>query len=540
MGSALCRGSSSTASAVAPEEKPATGGTREEAARTASVAPAAHGWEEDAEGASGRADVTASDEGTAPAASASDDGSGESGDDGEAGDGSGASTAAAAAADGKEEEEEDGGLFGGMFDEEEDGEEAAGDEAKVEESGDAASDEGGLFGGMFDEEEEAAEGTAADSTAATAAAAEPEPDTEPAGFVLAAEDESKLQDLRAKADVTPDAELTLFEAIAAGNARQVKKLLAAGVSTDSSHEGLSALQVASLAGEAALVKHFVKAGADVSDCQLSRFPLNVVPLLMQAQQRQLGAVVGSEEELQPLRKAILFDAAERGDSDAIELVLPALDVHARDDAGKLAVEVAASSHHVRVVQQLLAAGSPPPAIDPRSLSRKLRVVVSKAQIAAWGKDFNGQSLVADPREADKVARRAARKAAKEAAAADAKRAAEEKSKLWEGDVAVEGTERMRRNKHGVEYEDDMWQACKRGDEAAVRRYLAAGDAFDSSDGYGRTPLYYAAFCGSIPCTRLLLVAGARDPDGTVELGAPDGAVRDLLNAVARGRDPATL
>jgi len=61
--------------------------------------------------------------------------------------------------------------------------------------------------------------------------------------------------------------------------------------------------------------------------------------------------------------------------------------------------------------------------------------------------------------------------------------------------------------------DDLHQAIKRGSVRAVREYLAAGGALDTTDKGGWSPLAMAAHAGNSDILALLLDAGADVNEG---------------------------
>ena len=88
---------------------------------------------------------------------------------------------------------------------------------------------------------------------------------------------------------------------------------------------------------------------------------------------------------------------------------------------------------------------------------------------------------------------------------------------------------------GLEPDTPLTRASAAGDEAEVRRLLAAGSAADGRDSHGYTPLILAARNGRTGVLRALLAAGA-DPD------LADAAVSGwtpLMHAVHKGQAGAT-
>jgi hypothetical protein len=75
---------------------------------------------------------------------------------------------------------------------------------------------------------------------------------------------------------------------------------------------------------------------------------------------------------------------------------------------------------------------------------------------------------------------------------------------------------------------NLWQFAARGDARRVKAMLALGAPVGRSDGFGRTPLHYAAESGQAGVMRLLLDAGADSKT------AANGGVTPLMAAVARG------
>jgi hypothetical protein len=96
------------------------------------------------------------------------------------------------------------------------------------------------------------------------------------------------------------------------------------------------------------------------------------------------------------------------------------------------------------------------------------------------------------------------------------------------------------NKDAMPYtcrSENIWIACKVGDEDFVREYLRTSSA--SPDAFqclldGRSPLYFASLCGHETIVRMLLAAGATDPDRTAELSALNQRIRTLLKENRRG------
>lgn len=76
--------------------------------------------------------------------------------------------------------------------------------------------------------------------------------------------------------------------------------------------------------------------------------------------------------------------------------------------------------------------------------------------------------------------------------------------------------------------EDIWTACKLGDEAFVRGALAHSPDIVNTAQDGRTPLYYACHRGHDRIAKRLLEAGATDPDGSIYWGSLNDACRQLL------------
>jgi len=76
--------------------------------------------------------------------------------------------------------------------------------------------------------------------------------------------------------------------------------------------------------------------------------------------------------------------------------------------------------------------------------------------------------------------------------------------------------------------EDIWTACKLGDEAFVRGALAHSPDIVNTAQDGRTPLYYACHHGHDRIAKQLLEAGATDPDGSIYWGSLNDACRQLL------------
>lgn len=83
--------------------------------------------------------------------------------------------------------------------------------------------------------------------------------------------------------------------------------------------------------------------------------------------------------------------------------------------------------------------------------------------------------------------------------------------------------------------ENIWIACKVGDEDFVRDFLrtATPEAIHRLQD-GRSPLYFASLCGHETIVRVLLAAGATDPDKTAELSALNQRIRTLLKENRKG------
>lgn len=84
--------------------------------------------------------------------------------------------------------------------------------------------------------------------------------------------------------------------------------------------------------------------------------------------------------------------------------------------------------------------------------------------------------------------------------------------------------------------DEIWMACKVGDVAFVRGALAhSSESIVHLQKEGRTPLYYACLCGHDKIAKLLLEAGATDPDRIIYQSALNESCRQLLRHYERKR-----
>lgn len=79
-----------------------------------------------------------------------------------------------------------------------------------------------------------------------------------------------------------------------------------------------------------------------------------------------------------------------------------------------------------------------------------------------------------------------------------------------------------------EESEDIWSACKVGDEAFVKGAILYAPETVHRLHDGRTPLYYASLCGHETIVRLLLEAGATDPERTAYLCALNQNIRSLI------------
>ena len=76
--------------------------------------------------------------------------------------------------------------------------------------------------------------------------------------------------------------------------------------------------------------------------------------------------------------------------------------------------------------------------------------------------------------------------------------------------------------------EDIWTACKVGDEDVVKNAIANDPALVHLAENGRTPLYNACLCGHELIVKILLEAGARDLDRTAYIAALNSPCRELL------------
>lgn len=84
------------------------------------------------------------------------------------------------------------------------------------------------------------------------------------------------------------------------------------------------------------------------------------------------------------------------------------------------------------------------------------------------------------------------------------------------------------NKRGRFRAEDIWTACKVGDEDFVNTTIANDPALVHLAENGRTPLYNASLCGHERIVKILLKAGAQDLDRTAYIAALTGPCRELL------------
>jgi hypothetical protein len=76
--------------------------------------------------------------------------------------------------------------------------------------------------------------------------------------------------------------------------------------------------------------------------------------------------------------------------------------------------------------------------------------------------------------------------------------------------------------------EDIWTACKVGDETFVESAIANDPALVHLAENGRTPLYNACLCGHSRIVKILLEAGAQDLDKTAYIAALNGPCLELL------------
>jgi hypothetical protein len=83
-------------------------------------------------------------------------------------------------------------------------------------------------------------------------------------------------------------------------------------------------------------------------------------------------------------------------------------------------------------------------------------------------------------------------------------------------------------KRGCFRAEDIWAACKVGDEDFVNNTIANDPALVHLAENGRTPLYNACLCGHERIVKILLEAGAQDLDRTAYIAALSGPCQELL------------
>ena len=85
---------------------------------------------------------------------------------------------------------------------------------------------------------------------------------------------------------------------------------------------------------------------------------------------------------------------------------------------------------------------------------------------------------------------------------------------------------------------DIWEAAKQGDVEAVKQFIAADSDVNAKDGYGVTPLSWAALKGHKEIVELLIANGAdvntNDWGGTPLHHAATKEIAELL--IAKGAD----